>query len=322
MAVGQKGISHHMKGRNLSERSLKASVGHQCSYVSASHQDGSVGLGEMIPSPLQNPMGSAVVAAKLKRYHPAMSARFEGKDSKSRGELVSKYVPLIKSVAGRLSMKLPPHVDQKDLLSAGIMGLLDAIEKFDETKGVPFKSYAEFRIRGAMLDELRSMDWVPRSVRKNAKTLEEAYRQVEMRAMRPATDHEVARELGIELESFHRLLDQTKGVSIVSEDEIGDLLSNREGGSLWDIYQDASQNDPVSAMGLKELREVIAQTIESLPENERLVVTLYYYEELTMKEIGEVMEYTESRISQLHTKAVIRLRNKIRKYIEADGLPT
>jgi len=311
-----------MKGRNLSGRSLKASVDHHGGYVSASLQEGAMGLSEMVPSPLQNNMASAVMAAKVKKYHPAMATGVGGKDPKLRGELVSKYVPLIKSVAGRLSMKLPPHVDQKDLLSAGIMGLLDAIEKFDETKGVPFKSYAEFRIRGAMLDELRSMDWVPRSVRKNAKTLEEAYRQVEMRAMRPATDQEVARELGMELASFHRLLDQTKGVSVVSEDEIGDLLSNREGGSLWDIYQDASQNDPVSAMGLTELREVIAQAIESLPENERLVVTLYYYEELTMKEIGEVMEYTESRISQLHTKAVIRLRNKIRKYIETDGLPT
>ncbi len=280
-----------------------------------------MGFSEMAPSPLQNNMAAAVTAAKVKRYHPAVSNGFGGKDPKSRGELVTKYVPLIKSVAGRLSMKLPPHVDQKDLLSAGIMGLLDAIEKFDETKGVPFKSYAEFRIRGAMLDELRSMDWVPRSVRKNAKTLEEAYRQVEIKAMRPATDQEVAQALGMELEPFHRLLDQTKGVSIVSEDEIGDLLSNREGGSLWDIYQDAGHSDPVASMGLTELREVIAQAIESLPENERLVVTLYYYEELTMKEIGEVMEYTESRISQLHTKAVIRLRNKIRRYIETDGLP-
>jgi RNA polymerase sigma factor for flagellar operon FliA len=311
-----------MKGRNLSGHSLKAAVDHHDGCVSTSLHEGVMGLSEVAPGPLQNNMTQAVMAAKVKRYHPAMSTGVGGKDPKSRGELVSKYVPLIKSVAGRLSMKLPPHVDQKDLLSAGIMGLLDAIEKFDETKGVPFKSYAEFRIRGAMLDELRSMDWVPRSVRKNAKTLEEAYRQVEIKAMRPATDQEVARELGMELEPFHRLLDQTKGVSIVSEDEIGDLLSNRDGGSLWDIYQDGGHNDPVSAMGLTELREVIAQAIESLPENERLVVTLYYYEELTMKEIGEVMEYTESRISQLHTKAVIRLRNKIRKYIETDGLPT
>lgn len=233
-------------------------------------------------------------------------------------EYVRKYAPLIKTIAGRLAMKLPAHVDQDDLSSAGIMGLLDAIEKFDPEKGVPFRCYAEFRIRGAMLDELRAMDWVPRSVRKNAKMLEEAYEKVENRKMAPATDSEVAKELNLDLDSFYKLLEETRGISIINEEELGELMSHRHINELWEMYQDKKALDPMAHVDYLELRRVIAEAIEKLPEKERLVVTLYYYEELTMKEIGEVMGYTESRISQLHTKAVIRLRNRIRGYFLND----
>jgi RNA polymerase sigma factor for flagellar operon FliA len=263
-------------------------------------------------------MMAYTAAKKLRKYDQASPPGEAKKDWGQREELAIKYAPLIKTVAGRLAMRLPPHVDQDDLLSAGVMGLLDAIEKFDPEKGVAFKSYAEFRIRGAMLDELRAMDWVPRSVRKNAKRLEEAYGNVERRKMGPATDDEVAKELDVDLESFHKLLEQTRGTSIISEEEVGELISHKQVGSLWPLAGDNGSSDPMTALDLVELRDLLAQAIEGLPQNERLVVTLYYYEELTMKEIGAAMGYTESRISQLHTKAVMRLRSRIKKYFDPE----
>ncbi len=263
-------------------------------------------------------MMRSTATKKLKKYDQEGKRKKGGLNSIEREEYVYKYAPLIKTIAGRLAMKLPPHVDQDDLLSAGIMGLLDAIEKFDPEKGVAFKSYAEFRIRGAMLDELRAMDWVPRSVRKNAKLLEEAYEKVENRKMAPAKDSEVARELNMDLDSFYKLLEETRGVSIINEEELGELMSHRHINGLWELYQDKKASDPVAHVDYLELRKVVADAIDKLPEKEKLVVSLYYYEELTMKEIGEVMGYTESRISQLHTKAVIRLRNRIKGYFMSE----
>ena len=254
-------------------------------------------------------------AKKIRQY--GQNGLSESRIAESEKErYVTEYAPLIKTVAGRLAMRLPTHVDQNDLLSAGIMGLLDAIEKFDPEKGVAFKSYAEFRIRGAMLDELRAMDWVPRSVRKNAKRLEKAYGAVEMRTMQPANDEEVAEELGIDLESFYRMLEETRGISVFNEEDLGELISHKKVDNLWHIYQGSMMPDPVHSLDFAELKEILAEAIDALPKNERIVVTLYYYEELTMKEIGEVIGYTESRISQLHTKAVIRLRHKLRRYFE------
>lgn len=256
-------------------------------------------------------------AKRIKKYDQTVPAPKVKKSLDQRDELVSKYAPLIKNVAGRLAMKLPSHVDQGDLLSAGIMGLMDAIEKYDPDRGVVFRAYAEFRIRGAMLDQLRSMDWVPRSVRKNAKRLEEAYDQVEKRKMAPATDEEVANELQLDMESFHKLLEETRGVSMINEEDLGELISHRQVDGLWQAFQDNKATNPMAMVDFMELRDVVARAIEGLPHNERLVMTLYYYEELTMKEIGNVMGYTESRISQLHTKATIRLRTKMKRYLDA-----
>lgn len=254
-------------------------------------------------------------AKKVKQY--GQNGHTGSRISESEREYyVTEYAPLIKTVAGRLAMRLPSHVDQNDLLSAGIMGLLDAIEKFDPEKGVAFKSYAEFRIRGAMLDELRTMDWVPRSVRKNAKILEKAYGIVERRTMKPASDDEVAKELGVDMESFFRLLEETKGISVFNEEDLGELMAHKKINNLWHAHQGSMMTDPAVSLDLTEVKEVLAKAIDALPKNERIVVTLYYYEELTMKEIGEVIGYTESRISQLHTKAVIRLRHKVRRYFE------
>lgn len=254
-------------------------------------------------------------AKKIRQY--GQNGLSESRIAESEKEqYVTEYAPLIKTVAGRLAMRLPTHVDQNDLLSAGIMGLLDAIEKFDPEKGVAFKSYAEFRIRGAMLDELRAMDWVPRSVRKNAKKLEKAYGAVEMRTMQPANDEEVAEELGIDLDSFYRMLEETRGISVFNEEDLEELISHKKVDNLWHVYQGSMMPDPVHSLDFGEMKEILGEAIDALPKNEQIVVTLYYYEELTMKEIGEVIGYTESRISQLHTKAVIRLRHKLRRYFE------
>jgi RNA polymerase sigma factor for flagellar operon FliA len=253
---------------------------------------------------------------RLKKYRQALPPLNNGLNAVDRDTLISRYAPLVKTIAGRLAMRLPQHINQDDLTSAGLVGLLDAIEKFDAEKGVEFKSYAEFRIKGAMIDELRSMDWVPRSVRRNAKKLEEAYSRVENREMRPAMDQEVAKELDLDMESFHRLLDDAKGISIINEYEIinhnGNLLSNGRDQSP----HPGVNVTPSETLDRAEIINVISGAIEKLPKNERTVISLYYYEELTMKEIGEVMGYTESRVSQLHTKAAIRLRNCLKEYFD------
>jgi RNA polymerase sigma factor FliA len=260
-------------------------------------------------------------ASKLKRYSQASPPGAPPDLSPDeREKLILQYAPLVKTIAGRLGMRLPQHVGQDDLVSAGIMGLLDAVDKFNEDKGVAFKSYAEFRIRGAMLDELRAMDWVPRSVRRNARKLEAAFAKVENETMRPAADEEVAEELGIDMEAYYGLLEETRGISVISEDELGQALP--AGGSDHHPKRTPGgmiPDNPSDSLDLTEIRDVIAGAIEKLPKKERTVVSLYYYEELTMKEIGNVMEYTESRISQLHTKAVLRLRGALRGYFELEG---
>ena len=255
---------------------------------------------------------------KLKRYSQIAVQGGSRLDPEERENLILKHAPLVKTIANRLGMRLPKHVSQDDLVSAGTMGLLDAVDKYNADKGVAFKSYAEFRIRGAMLDELRAMDWVPRSVRRNARKLESAYAKVENETMRPATDEEVAGELGIDMNAFHALLEETRGISVINEDELTQILPQGAGrGFAPKTPADMDLTDPSDSLDLAEIRDVIAQAIEKLPKNERMVVSLYYYDELTMKEIGEVMDYTESRISQLHTKAVLRLRSALKEYFSA-----
>ena len=233
-----------------------------------------------------------------------------------RDRLITQYAPLVRIIAGRLAMRLPQHISQDDLASAGIMGLLDALEKFDTGKGVEFKSYAEFRIRGAMIDELRAMDWVPRSVRRNAKKIENAYAAIENREMRPATDEEVAQELGLEIDLLHKLLEEVRGISIINEYEIVSTSADGKSNETCTIDLPGIGSNPVDSVNRIEVRNIMAKAIDRLPRNERTVVALYYYEELTMKEIGTIMGYTESRVSQLHTKATLRLRNSLKGYFE------
>jgi RNA polymerase sigma factor for flagellar operon FliA len=231
-------------------------------------------------------------------------------------QMVLQYAPLIKYIASRLALRLPSHISQDDLVSSGIIGLMDAIQKFDPSKNINFKTYAEFRIKGAMLDELRSLDWTPRSVRKKSHLVENAYAQLQKSLGRPAEAEEVAQLLGLDLEEFHQLLDETKAVSLVALEgrKIGGGPLGLAESDLPEILPDKTVRDSFLEVHFAELQEVMVQAIESLPDKEKLLISLYYYEELTMKEIGEIMGYTESRISQLHTQAVYRLRHKLREY--------
>jgi RNA polymerase sigma factor for flagellar operon FliA len=234
-------------------------------------------------------------------------------------QMVLQYAPLIKYIASRLALRLPSHISLDDLISSGIIGLIDAVQKFDPAKNINFKTYAEFRIKGAMLDELRSLDWIPRSVRKKAHLIEKAYAQLQRSLGRPAEAEEVAGFLGLELEEFYQLLDETKTVSVVALEE----RRNNAGGhvgylepELLETIQDGNARDSLLAAHFSELQGIMMQAIEALPDKEKLLISLYYYEELTMKEIGQIMGYTESRISQLHTQAMYRLKHKLREYCQ------
>jgi len=234
--------------------------------------------------------------------------------SQKRQELIVKYTPLIKYIANRIAIRLPSHIDIEDIVHTGVLGLMDAIEKFDPTRGVKFETYAEFRIKGAILDELRAMDWVPRSVRKIATWLETAGAALEKKLGRPAHDEELAEAMDIEVDKLHELLSRAGGISLLSLE----MVINKNDGKrpLMDFLAAKDDNNPVESMKLEEMRDIVADCIELLPEKEKLVISLYYYDELTMKEIGSVLKLTESRVSQIHTKAVMRLRGKLRRILE------
>lgn len=223
-------------------------------------------------------------------------------------EQIIEYLPLVKYLAGRILARLPSHVELDDLVNYGIIGLMDAVDKFDSSKGVKFKTYAELRIRGSILDGLRELDWVPRSFRRRQRELERAYRKLEAEHGRAATDEEVAAELGVGLEQYYSLLDDLKGVQIGSIEAAG----SEDGLDLIEYIPDREENSPTYILEKKELQRLLAGGIDGLPEKERLVLSLYYFEGLTMKEVGLVLGITESRVSQLHSKAVMRLRGRLK----------
>jgi RNA polymerase sigma factor for flagellar operon FliA len=233
-----------------------------------------------------------------------------------RDELILEHLPQIKYIAQRIATKLPSHVELNDLVSAGVLGLLDAIEKFDPKRGVKFKTYAELRIKGAILDSLRNLDWAPRSLRKKSKDLEKVYRDLEQRLGRPATDKEVCDEMGISLEEFYELVDQIKGLNLGSFQELSGQDEEKPSEPLVKYIPDAPQMDPFFVFHKSEIQSLLSSAVDTLPKKERLVVSLYYFDELTMKEIGKVLGVNESRVSQLHTKAMLRLRTKLRRMNE------
>ncbi len=235
--------------------------------------------------------------------------------SENMEQVILEYSPMIKYVANRIALRLPSHIEVDDLISVGVMGLIDAIEKYDPTRGAKFKTYAEFRVRGSILDELRSLDWVPRSIRQKAANVDAVSHKLQARFGRPPEDEEVAAEMGVSLEQFFTTLNETKSMPLISLEDLGIAKESGERRSLLECLAGKSDVDPQTQLRLTELKSIIAKAIDSLPEKERLMISLYYYEELTMREIGEVLGITESRVSQIHSKAVFRLRTKLRSLI-------
>jgi len=221
-----------------------------------------------------------------------------------RDRLILTYAPLVKFVAGRLGASLPSHVDDQDLVSYGLLGLISAIERYDPDREIKFETYAIVRIKGAIIDELRSLDWVPRSVRSRA-------RELERTLMRAPTDEEIADKVGISSDELDRSLFEISRSSMAALDELWTPQGGGDQVALIDTIEDAGGADPEFSLEQTELNEALAEAIARLPEREKLVVTLYYYEELTLREIGEVLGVTESRVSQLHTKAVLRLKARL-----------
>ena len=236
----------------------------------------------------------------------------KSRDQAVRDRLILTYAPLVKYVAGRLGSGLPAHVDEGDLVSYGLLGLIGAIERYDPDRDVKFETYAIARIKGAIIDELRALDWVPRSVRARAREIERANAKLEHKLQRAPTDEEMATELKISVEDFQDFLLQISNSTVAALDELWTVSdSSGDAVSLLDTIHDPDAPDPAAVMDQTDLKDRVAEAIARLPEREKLVVALYYYENLTLREIGEVLGVTESRISQLHTKAVLRLKSRV-----------
>ena len=228
-----------------------------------------------------------------------------------RNRLVVHYSPLVKYVAGRLSAGLPNSIEQADLVSYGMFGLIDAINKFEPSRGNKFETYAMSRIRGSIIDELRSIDWVPRSLRAKARAVEKAYTKLEHELLRTPSDAEVADELGTTEEELQNVFTQISFFGLVALEETVSVGADRsESVTLGDTIPDPGLG-PVGAFEVEETKQILAQTLNRLPEREKIVLTLYYYEGLTLGEIGGILGITESRVCQIHTKAVIQLRSKL-----------
>jgi len=233
------------------------------------------------------------------------------KDPAIRDAFIRQYAPLVKYVAGKVAASMPNTVEFEDLVGFGVFGLLDAIEKFDPDKNVKFKTYAVTRIRGAIFDELRTIDWVPRSVRQKTKEIEEAVVSLEAKLGRPASDNEIASSMGVSEDDFLKTMLKISSTSVLSLNDVWYSGDETDKISIGESIESPSSMNPDATVEREEVKRVIVQAITELPEKEKKVLVLYYYEDLTLKEIGQVLEVTESRVSQLHTKAILRLRAKL-----------
>jgi RNA polymerase sigma factor for flagellar operon FliA len=247
----------------------------------------------------------------------------DDRDEKARERLVLAYAPLVKYVAGRMSSGLPSHVEESDLISYGLLGLISAIERFEPEREIKFETFAITRIKGSIIDELRSLDWVPRSVRTKAREIERTNAKLEHQLHRAPTDQEMAKELDVSVEEFQESLVRISNSSVVALDELWTVSdSSGDQVSLLDTLHDPQAVDPATEMDTTEMKDRLADAIARLPEREKLVVALYYYENLTLREIGEVLGVTESRVSQLHTKAILRLKARLSGSPARAGLET
>lgn len=237
-------------------------------------------------------------------------------DPEVKDRIIVEYAPLVKFIAQKIASRLPSNIELDDLISCGVIGLMDAISKFDPSRDNKFKTYAEFRIRGAILDELRSQDWVPRSIREKTKLLEKTYAKLERELGRPATDEEMCEALECTMDEFHDIINKSKSVSLLNIDDSA-VFNRGDKKLMMGLLEQSRNSNPFSAVNYKRAQGIITEGIKSLPEKQRLVLSLYYFEDLNLKEIGQVLDVTESRVSQLHTQAILKLKAKLRNDFES-----
>ncbi len=236
----------------------------------------------------------------------------------AKDKLLVEYSYLVKFIANRLAINLPPSVDRGDLISSGVLGLIKAVETFEPERGFKFETYAGHKIRGAILDELRALDWVPRSVRQRSRELQKVFAVLENRLGRIPYDDEVCKEMNITIGEYESLLTEVTPTTIISlEEAMPERGSDAKELKIVDSIEDPGSSNPLKELGFTEVKEILKDTIANLPEKEKLVVALYHYEELTLKEIGVVLDITESRVSQIHSKAILKLRSKLLQRINA-----
>jgi len=238
----------------------------------------------------------------------------ETKDEELRKILVEHYLKLVKYIAGRVAINLPMHIDKNDLILVGVIGLIDAIEKFDINSGVKFETYASLRIRGSIIDELRAMDWIPRSTRKKIHKLEIIMRELEDELGRSPSDEEIAKAMGVSIHKLGQIFADASGTTLISLDMKNDKSDNPT--ELLDSIKDKKFPSPSANLEYEDVKKLLADAIELLPDQERNVLALYYYERMILKEIGMAMNISESRVSQIHTKAILQLRMKLQKMRE------
>ncbi len=228
-----------------------------------------------------------------------------------RNRLIECYLPLVGYIASKTAASLPPHVEVSDLESVGILGLMNAIERFDPGKGIAFETFAKMRVYGAIMDELRSLDWIPRSIRQKTKKIEGACRHLDQKLGRPATDAEVAEHLAVSIPEFRKMVREVSSTTVLSLEQIYSNDNSSGTMTLMDVLESSTSSNPLDSLQSEELRDELARTIDRLPEKEKLILALYYYEELTLKEIGRILKLSESRISQIHTKTILKLRGRM-----------
>lgn len=239
--------------------------------------------------------------------------KYKSINDQDKEDLIKSYLPLVKKVVHRLSGRLPRDIDLREMLNSGIIGLVDALEKYDPRHETNFSTYAQFRIRGAILDSFRSQDWLPRSLRFKSHKIEQAYHRIEQKLGRPATDEEVAQEVGLDVDDLQKLLGEVGSIVMLSFEELG--FGHGEERFQADEWLASKGQDPLAKLLSGEKVGLIARALDRLPEKERLVISLYFYEELNLKEIGEILGVTESRASQIRSRALIRLKNYLKKAV-------
>lgn len=228
-----------------------------------------------------------------------------------RDRLVEENMHIVKIIAHQVAMNLPPHIEVDDLISAGTIGLLEAVDRFDSSKGVRFNTYASIRIRGAIMDELRGMDWMTRSMRDKSNQLEKAYHEIERKTGRPAEAEEVAKYMGIKTDQLYNILSEVSALTVLNLEDLG--VNNEDGMDILECIKDPDGKDPMAVAKLNELKKRVAEAVSSLPEKEKLIISLYYYDEMTLKEIGKILGITESRVCQLHSQTMHRLKIRLKK---------